>query len=281
MKFVPFRAMDSKADVLPKGPGSPSRVAGRPPLHQTLRMVVAYGVLSVMCLGFSAVAIGMLVVLPRATSRRVGRAMIGSAFRAYLGLLTWMGACRFDLSELDALRTGPAVVLAPNHPCLLDAIMILSRLPDASCIMKTELVNNIFFGAGARLGGYIRNTPIRSMILQAIVDLHEGTHVLLFPEGTRSACVPVSPLQGTTGLVAKYAGASVQTIFIETNSAFLGKGWSLLWTPDMPVTYRVRLGRRFDPPADTVAFTAELQDYFAAELAHAGLPQFPASAGSR
>jgi hypothetical protein len=66
-------------------------------------------------------------------------------------------------------------------------------------------------------------------------------------------------------------------VFIETDSRFLGKGWSLLWTPRMPVTYRVRLGKRFDPPSHTAEFVGELEQYFRSELAHAQLPDFPVS----
>jgi hypothetical protein len=34
----------------------------------------------------------------------------------------------------------------------------------------------------------------------------------------------------------------------------------------MPITYRVRLGRRFDPPQNTQQFMTELHDYFVNEL---------------
>jgi hypothetical protein len=37
--------------------------------------------------------------------------------------------------------------------------------------------------------------------------------------------------------------------------------------PAMPISFRVRLGRRFDPPANTRLFTVELEQYFAEELA--------------
>jgi hypothetical protein len=64
-------------------------------------------------------------------------------------------------------------------------------------------------------------------------------------------------------------------VFIETDSGFLGKGWSLLWTPRMPITYRVRLGRRFDAPTRTAEFTTALEAYFRSELGNALLPEFP------
>ena len=254
--------------------------AGRGALHETARLYLGYTVLAVICLSVTLLAFGLRAILPRVLSQRIGRKLVSAVFRGYLGLLVFMGACRFDLAELDALRASPAMIIAPNHPSLLDAVMILSRLPDAGCIMKAELVNSLFFGVGARLTGYIRNTPLRTMVQLAVGELHQGSHLLLFPEGTRSTRFPVNAMQGTTGLIAKNAGVSVQTVFIETNSGFVGKGWSLRWTPKMPITYRVRLGKRFDPPTHTAHFVSELEQYFQTELAHAQLPEFPVKAPS-
>ena len=250
---------------------------GDRPLRDVIRLYTGYLAFGLVCLLVSASAIAMRVLMPRATNRRLGRRLVAYSFRMYLRLLSFMGACRFELSELDALQGGPPVIVAPNHPCLLDALMILSRLPDAGCIMKAELVNNVLFGVGARLVGYIRNTPLRTMVQLSDDDLRSGSHLLLFPEGTRTNKGVVGNMQGTTGLISKRAGIPVQTVFIETDSAFLGKGWSLLWVPNMPITYRVRLGRRFDPPENTAQFTSELQQYFQTELAHAQLPSLPAS----
>lgn len=246
-------------------------------LHETLRMYLGFMLLGVVCLSVTLLAFPLRVVLPRALSKRVGRKLIAVGFRSYLRLLVVMGVCRFDLTALDALRDGPAMIIAPNHPSLLDAVMILSRLPNAGCIMKAELVNNVFLGRGARLAGYIRNTPLRTMVQLAVADLHQGGPLLLFPEGTRSTRFPVGAMQGTAGLIAKHAGVPVQTVLIETDSGFLGKGWTLRWTPKMPITYRVRLGKRFDPPQHTARFVSELEQYFQSELAHAQLPDFPVS----
>jgi 1-acyl-sn-glycerol-3-phosphate acyltransferase len=247
-------------------------------LRETVRMHLGYLLLGLMSLVVTLLAFPIRALLPRVMSKRIGRRLVTQMTRRYLSFLVLMGACRFDLSELDGLRDEPAMIIAPNHPCLLDAVMILSRLPGAACIMKAELVNSVFFGAGARLAGYIRNTPLRTMVQLGVDDLGRGSHLLLFPEGTRTTRFPVGPLQGTTGLIAKKAGVPVQTVFIETDSGFLGKGWSLLWTPKMPITYRVRLGKRFDPPRDTAQFVCELEHYFQSELAHAQLPDFPVKA---
>lgn len=246
-------------------------------LHETIKLHLGYLALGLLSLGVTLLAFPMRALLPRVISKRLGRKLVTAVTRHYLRFLVLIGACRFDLSELDALRDEPPMVIAPNHPSLLDAVMVLSRLPGTGCIMKAELVNSVFYGAGARLAGYIRNTPLRTMVQLAVDDLHQGSHLLLFPEGTRTTRFPVGPLQGTTGLIAKSAGVPVQTVFIETSSGFLGKGWPLLRAPKMPITYRVRLGKRFDPPQHTARFVSELEQYFQTELAHAQLPGFPVS----
>ena len=87
-----------------------------------------------------------------------------------------------------------------------------------------------------------------------------------FPKAPAPRANPINPLVGSVGLIAKHAQVPVQTLVIETDSPFLSKGWPLFKRPTLPIIYRVRLGRRFEPPADVAAFTAELDRYYRQEL---------------
>jgi 1-acyl-sn-glycerol-3-phosphate acyltransferase len=104
------------------------------------------------------------------------------------------------------------------------------------------------------------------MIKESVAHLKEGGILLLFPEGTRTTKNPINPLVGSVGMIAKHANVPVQTLIIETDSPFLSKGWPLFKRPDLPIVYRVRLGRRFEPGRDVAAFTAELDAYYRSEL---------------
>jgi hypothetical protein len=42
----------------------------------------------------------------------------------------------------------------------------------------------------------------------------------------------------------------------------LSRGCPLFKRPQLPIVYRVKLGKRFDPPSDVPAFTAELDAYY-------------------
>jgi 1-acyl-sn-glycerol-3-phosphate acyltransferase len=241
---------------------------------RSLRALWAYAALyyGFALLGIGSIAWGLLapaigLLLPAKRARALGRRVIARGFRLYLAALEAVGACRFDLGALDALRDAGPLILAPNHPSLIDAVMLLSRVPQAACVLKAPLSESAVFGGGARLAGYIRNDAPVGMVRRAVAELRGGGQLLLFPEGTRTTRAPLNPFRGAISLISSQAGAPVQTVFIETDSAFLGKDWPLTRRPELPICYRVRLGRRFDPPRDLHAFMRELELYCARELA--------------
>jgi 1-acyl-sn-glycerol-3-phosphate acyltransferase len=234
-------------------------------LHAYLGLFVGLGVLALMCLMWTLITPLLAALLPRPVSRTIGRWTISRAFRAHLGLLTLIGAVRIDLKALDEL-SGQALILAPNHPGLLDAVLILSRLPRLACVVKQELLWNPWLGAGARLAGYIGNASRHGMIRAAVAELKSGTPLLLFPEGTRTLQPPVNPFRNSLALIAKQAHVPIQTVFIETESRFLGKGWPWLRRPELPIVIHVRLGDRFPPPTRVREATRHLQRYFETEL---------------
>jgi 1-acyl-sn-glycerol-3-phosphate acyltransferase len=244
------------------------------PLKIIHEYVVAYCVLTLLgaiCLLFSVWALLVHPLLPRRAGTAAGRFGIMAGFRLFSWLLTLTGAYKLDLTAIDALREGPPVILAPNHPSLIDALLILTRHPNIACVMKADLLDNIFLGAGSRLARYIPSDQPRQMIKEAVADLRQGSVLLLFPEGTRSTRNPINPLKASIGVIAKHAGVPVQVALIETDSPYLRKGWPLFRRPSLPITYRIRLGRRFDPPQDVNSFMSALEREFTEELT--GAPQ--------
>lgn len=230
--------------------------------------IVALGMalLAVFTFVWGVISLVLLPVLPARLGRRVGRAGAMWGFRAYLAAMEALGAWRLDLAALDALRDAGPLIVAPNHPCLLDAVLVVSRLPNAVCVMKGALLGNFLLGPAARLARYVRNDSLLRLAARAGEELRQGGQLLLFPEGTRTVGHPVGPLTEAVGALSRRSRVPVQVVFIETPSRFLGKGWRLASRPELPLTYRVTLGRRFDPPQDVRAFTAELDRYFRREL---------------
>jgi len=223
-------------------------------------------VFALLCLSWSVLTLPLLALLPPRTAKSWGRWGIMAGFRLYSHWLALLGVYRLDVSALDALRDAPPLILAPNHPSLIDAPLILARHPNLACIMKSDLTDNVLFGPGARLARYIRNGSAVQMVREAVATLKDGAVLLLFPEGTRTTRPPVNDLKKSIGVIAKHARVPVQTLIIDTDSPLLRKGWRFGMRPSLPIRYRVRLGRRFDPSPDVDAFVAELERYFHSEL---------------
>jgi 1-acyl-sn-glycerol-3-phosphate acyltransferase len=249
-------------------------MTGDPFLKRAYEYLATYALLAIlaaMILGWTLLALILLPPLPRRWRRATARYTMMAGFRFLARMLTASGAYDLDLDAIDTLRDGPPVILAPNHPTSIDAILLLAHHPDLACILKPELMGNFFFGAGARLAGFIRSDSPRRMIREAVAELRRGALVLLFPEGTRTTRAPLNPLTGSVGVIARHAQVPVQVALIETDSPYLGKGWPIFRVPRLPIRYRVRLGRRLEPSQDAADCTLALERELTRELA--GAPQ--------
>lgn len=235
--------------------------------YEYLAMIFGLGLLAVVCLLWLPLALVFFHLLPGQRGESLGRRFISWGFRAYLRSLEICCACDFDLDALDALGGEQPLIIAANHPSLLDVCLITSRLPNAVCVMKASLMDNLLFGAAARLARYIRNDAPLETILGAREALQQGAQLVIFPEGTRSDPLPLGPCQKTTALIANRTGVPVQTLLIDFSTPYLGKRWPLFQRPCLPLRVSIRLGKRFCAGKDVTALTAEMEAYFLEKLA--------------
>jgi 1-acyl-sn-glycerol-3-phosphate acyltransferase len=264
----PLRAsVAAGAELAPSRPWA-SRFATK--VRLAYEYVVFYGLLlifGVSSLVWSVVCAALYWVLPRRAGAPLGQFMVMAGFRYFVGLMRLTGIIKCDLTALDVLRGTSSVIIAPNHPTLLDAVLVISRLPRVVCTAKAELLKNPFLGGSARLAGFLRNDVATHLVREASRQLRAGRQLLIFPEGTRTRSEGVDAFKGGFALIARQADATVQTVFIESNSRFLGKGWPLLKKPEFPLVYRVRLGSAFTVEGDLRDFVSRLHDYYRDELA--------------
>ena len=229
-------------------------------------------VLGLMSVAWNLIALVLYPVVPRPMARRLGRAAIAGAYRWFWRIAGWSGLLRMDASVLDAMAAEQGLIVVANHPSMLDALMLVARLQNSFCVMKASLIRNPLLGPGARLARYIRNDSAFGMVRQAVAELKDGGQLVMFPEGTRTTQPPINPFRPGVTLIAKLAQVPIQTVFIDTDSPYLAKGWPLWRLPPLPITFTVRLGRRFAPSQDSAALLGELEAYFAAGVRPASSP---------
>ena len=222
--------------------------------------------LGLMSVGWNAAALLLYPLLPRAQGRRVGRIMIAWGYGLFWRMARCSGMLRLDAQVLAALKDEAGLIVVANHPSLLDALMLVAQLPKSACIMKASLVRNPLLGPGARLARYIRNDSAYGMVQCAVQDLRDGGQLVMFPEGTRTTRSPINAFDASFTLIARHARVPIQTVFIDTDSPYLGKGWPLWRLPPLPIRFTVRMGRRFAPTRNHQALRDEIEAYFVAGL---------------
>ncbi len=236
-------------------------------VYEYIALYISLAIFGIGGILFSILGAVLYPFLPQRFGARLGRFLITCIFWPYLIFIQSTGLFKCDLSALDALSGDESIVIVPNHPGLIDVVLIGSRLTNIVCIMKKDIQDNLLFGGGSRLAGYIRNDSTGNMVRAAVAELKQGSQLLIFPEGTRTATQPINKFSGAFAIIARRAGVPVQTVFIEYSSAFLDKGWPLWKKPQFPLTFRVTLGERFEVGSDTKIFVDKLENYFRARLA--------------
>jgi 1-acyl-sn-glycerol-3-phosphate acyltransferase len=246
---------------------------------QTVAFFGAYFIFAVAGSLASVVCLVPAVLFRGVRARSFGQRLIHALFRIFVGYVRRFGLVELDASELSELRTSKGLIVAANHPCLLDAVLVVSQLPQAVCLMKGSLARNIIFSGTARLAGYVHNQSGLGLVKKCEERLNEGANLLVFPEGTRTVGGKLLPFKMGFALVAVLTRSPVQTIIITAESNHLGKGRPLLKKPVFPLRYSLRLGPRFqpEPGEDAKHFGSAVENYFRERLSQSGEENSPAT----
>src|SRR6185369_10853045 len=236
---------------------------------QTIAFFGGYLVFAVLGSLASIVCAIPSLVFRGARSRRFGQELIHGLFRFFVGYLRLFGLVELDASALADLRNQGGMIVVANHPCLLDAVLVVSQLPRVVCLMKGSLARNIVLSGTSRLAGYIHNRSSFGLVKTCGQRLGEGSNLLIFPEGTRTVGPNPLPFKRGFALVAVLTRSPVQTVIVTANSPYLGKGWPFLKKPSFPLRYVLRPGKRFEPAPETDVedFGGMIENYFLETLA--------------
>ena len=233
--------------------------------------IVYYGML--LAFGATGLALHAFALsaawLPRSERReRLFRRLIR---RSFASLVAGLNATRtvtiryrgFDVAAHDGL------VVAANHPGLLDAVYLLARVPEAVCIFKGSIRRNPILGA-ARSAGYLANDGGLSLVREASAKVAAGAALVVFPEGTRTPDGgPLGTFKPGFAAIARRAGVPIQLVRIACDSNLLTKQRAWWKLPRLPARVIVEAGPRLAPEAgkSTAALVEEAETWFRATAA--------------
>ncbi len=157
-------------------------------------------------------------------SRKVfARRVVGRSMALFIWYMRTMGVLSYEFLGMEHVEAGQHYLIVANHPSLIDVVFLLSRFPDADCIIREGLLNSFFIRSLLLSAGYLPNTHGLAFIERAVGRLNKGSSLILFPEGTRS--LPGQPLRFFPGAaaIAARAGANILPVVITCRPTTLTK----------------------------------------------------------
>jgi 1-acyl-sn-glycerol-3-phosphate acyltransferase len=235
---------------------------------------VSFGLLSVV---LAATVMPLLRIMPGSEEAKVIRAQraIHSFVRVFLRWLEILQVGRFEASGAGRLRE-PGHLIVANHPSLLDAMLLISLMPQADCVIKGSHLENPFMGGAARGAGFIPNWEGPSLVDACAERLMQGRSVIIFPEGTRSPVGDLGRLARGAAHIALRAGRDPIPVTIRCDPATLSRGIAWWDVPRHRFTLSANVGdpllvKDFVTPSMTPALAARavtrgLREHFESEL---------------
>lgn len=209
--------------------------------------------------------------------RREARArwLVQQNFRLFMRFMRLVGIMNFSVQNLAELQRPGQLILA-NHPSLIDVVFLISLLPRADCVVKSELLRNPTMRGVISLAGYIANSDPEQVLKAARATLARGNSLIIFPEGTRTE--PGQPIRMQRGAanVALRLSQAIRPVVIDVSPATLTKGLPWYRVPESgPFSMLLRVMPEIipepvpDPAAASLAarrLTRQLEHYFTEEL---------------
>jgi 1-acyl-sn-glycerol-3-phosphate acyltransferase len=227
--------------------------------------------------GLGGLLLGLLVfpvlsVLPASRKQRIsrGQKVVHYSFYVFIGLMHKMGVMTYEINGLEKLNRSGQLIIA-NHPTLVDIVFLISRIQQASCIVKGSLWRNPFMRGPIVNAGYISNDDPEKMIADCVDCLQTGGTLVIFPEGTRS--IPNKPytFQRGAAAIALQANTIVTPVTLTCEPSTLTKAEPWYAIPSRRFHLTMRVGDDIDlqdfinitPSSIAVRrFNAYLQHYF-------------------
>ena len=168
-----------------------------------------------------------------ASRNRKVRWIINKYFIFFVRLMVGLGCIHIELYGADQLKSrSPRMVIA-NHPSYLDIVILLSLIPNACCIVNSNLLSNLFIGLIVKSAGFICNKMDSEQVINDCISaLNSGCPVIFFPEGTRS--VPGRAFKFHRGFahVVLQSGFDIQPVTINCEPSILAKNVPWYKIPD-------------------------------------------------
>lgn len=145
---------------------------------------------------------------------------------------------------LENVPRGRPCILLSNHVSNLDPPVLIAVAPgQLSFLLKRELMKIPLLGTAMRMGKFVpvarsqSREDARRSTEAAAEALHAGLHLLVFPEGTRSADGRLLPFKKGAFFMAEATGALIVPIIVSGTAEMMPKGTNAIRSGSATVAF--------------------------------------------
>jgi len=164
-----------------------------------------------------------LVIKDKKAQKATARKTVHYTFKFFIAFMQFVGIFNFNLQQAQQLKSLNGQLVMANHPSLIDVVVLISLIPNADCVVKTHLFNNVFLRGVVSNTGYISNADPAGLLVDCEASLKAGNNLIIFPQGTRTK--PDEGLQFQRGAanIAIRCQAQVTAVLLKVEPSTLTK----------------------------------------------------------
>jgi 1-acyl-sn-glycerol-3-phosphate acyltransferase len=183
-----------------------------------------------------------LFVRDEAKLRKATRGIIRGSFRLFVDFMRFMRVIEVEFENADLLRDSSGLIVAANHPSLIDVVILGSVIRQSDCIVKRALWDTPFVRWIVRRSYIPNSLGFDETAMLCASSLEEGNTLIVFPEGTRTKEGQAPDLKRGAARIALSTGCDILPVRISSSDTRgLRKGDPFFSMPeDGPIKYSVK-----------------------------------------
>ena len=198
---------------------------------------------ALMGLAFRFAACPLLNIVFRDSRKRelAARRVVQKSFSFFVGLMQSLGCLEYRFEgDVKRLRSESLLICA-NHPTLIDVVLLMSKIPNATCIVKASLTHSFALKSPVLTSGYISNDSGPELIEACAQALGRNDTLIIFPEGTRSRPGEEPRLKHGAAATAIAALKNITPVVISCTPASLMKGIAWYRIPSRKMFFSIKI----------------------------------------
>ena len=236
MAVAPFVADPQRTED--SGPGSRLNYAWR--LAATGFCFLTF---ALMGLAFRLAVCPVLDLTQRDPRRRMlaARGVVQKSFAWFVELMRRLGCLEYRFTGETERLSRESLLICANHPTLIDVVLLMSRIPNATCIVKSSLTRSFALKAPVLTSGYVSNDSGPELVHDCARALEAGDTLIIFPEGTRTQPGREPRLKHGAAAAALEARRSITPVRIRCTPPSLMKGMPWHHIPSRKMSFSVEI----------------------------------------